>query len=185
MKDNINPNHYKGKGIECIEFTKHLDFISGNAFKYVFRHLEKNGLEDLNKAEWYLNRFKAELPEYPETPLSNADVSAILQTGQDLIPLIYKCEFQEPQGFTIQPILSYIVTAAVLHKAFRGTQNNLVIKLVDGALELLIARRAIMYGVEDEGKDGTESETDSDLGETAGFIQLMRALTRSLTLGGK
>ena len=28
-----------------------------NAFKYVWRHKHKNGLEDLEKAVWYLDRF--------------------------------------------------------------------------------------------------------------------------------
>lgn len=55
MKDKINPEHYfKGK-LECIEITRHFDFCLGNVIKYIFRHEAKGGLEDLKKAQWYLN----------------------------------------------------------------------------------------------------------------------------------
>lgn len=57
MKDNINPQHYKNQLVECIEFTSHMGFLLGNAFKYVWRYKDKNGKEDLKKAEWYLNKW--------------------------------------------------------------------------------------------------------------------------------
>ena len=56
MKDNIDPQHYKKQPIECIEFTEHMSFLLGNAFKYVWRYKDKNSKEDLKKAEWYLNK---------------------------------------------------------------------------------------------------------------------------------
>ena len=31
-------------------------FCIGNAFKYLYRAKRQNGLEDLKKAQWYLNR---------------------------------------------------------------------------------------------------------------------------------
>jgi len=64
MADNINPGHYKHLGascrecgidIECIDVTRHMDFNLGNVIKYVWRAKYKNGLEDLQKAQWYLN----------------------------------------------------------------------------------------------------------------------------------
>ena len=58
MKDNINPQHYRSQPVECIEITKHMDFLLGNAFKYVWRHKEKNGSEDLRKVLWYVNKAK-------------------------------------------------------------------------------------------------------------------------------
>lgn len=54
MKDNINPNHYKTRKHECIEFTRLLNFNLGNAFKCIWRFEHKNGKEDLEKAVWYL-----------------------------------------------------------------------------------------------------------------------------------
>jgi hypothetical protein len=62
-KDAINPNHYKGNGIECIEYMKErlnseafLGYLNGNVIKYTHRWQDKNGVEDLRKARWYLDR---------------------------------------------------------------------------------------------------------------------------------
>ena len=64
QKDNINPNHYTFGGIETIDYleAKLSDgefngFLKGNVLKYVSREAEKNGVEDLKKAQWYLSRF--------------------------------------------------------------------------------------------------------------------------------
>jgi hypothetical protein len=57
------PQHYASTSIECIdammetqgvEATK--DFCICNAFKYLWRHNNKNGDEDIKKANWYLNK---------------------------------------------------------------------------------------------------------------------------------
>lgn len=65
MADMINhPNHYKAaNGLETIDvieaFTAKLTGIqatdTGNILKYICRWHEKNGLEDLKKARWYLD----------------------------------------------------------------------------------------------------------------------------------
>ena len=65
-QDMVNhPNHYKTKsGIEAIDiieaFTEGLTGYeaveTGNILKYICRWKKKNGLEDLKKAQWYLNR---------------------------------------------------------------------------------------------------------------------------------
>ena len=64
--DMVNhPSHYKAKnGMEVIDvieaFTANLNGYeathTGNVIKYICRWKEKNGLEDLKKAQWYLNR---------------------------------------------------------------------------------------------------------------------------------
>jgi hypothetical protein len=60
-----HPSHYTQGGIECIDamesaFGKEAveNFCLCNAFKYVWRNKHKNGLEDIDKAIWYLNKFK-------------------------------------------------------------------------------------------------------------------------------
>lgn len=60
-----HPSHYTQGGIECIDameaaFGKEAvsHFCICNAFKYIFRHEHKNGKEDIEKAEWYLNKYK-------------------------------------------------------------------------------------------------------------------------------
>jgi len=63
MHDNVNhPVHYQPlfemKPLECIDITKNMPFIWGNAFKYVWRAGSKGDkakmIEDLRKADWYL-----------------------------------------------------------------------------------------------------------------------------------
>ena len=62
--DNVeNPEHYTTGEYECIEVMKDVyglevveDFCICNSFKYLWRHLKKNGLEDLKKADWYLRK---------------------------------------------------------------------------------------------------------------------------------
>lgn len=58
MSDAINPNHYKKGLIEPIDLIESLSlgFCEGNIVKYVSRWRHKNGLEDLHKALWYLER---------------------------------------------------------------------------------------------------------------------------------
>lgn len=57
--DNVNhPKHYTShpSGVECIQITEHMSFTLGNAMKYIWRADLKNGIEDLEKAQWYINR---------------------------------------------------------------------------------------------------------------------------------
>lgn len=57
--DMVNhPPHYTEhpSGVECIQITEHMNFNIGNAVKYLWRADKKNGLEDLKKAAWYINR---------------------------------------------------------------------------------------------------------------------------------
>lgn len=57
--DAVNhPKHYTAhpSGVECIQITEHMGFLLGNAMKYIWRCDDKNGLEDLKKARWYLDR---------------------------------------------------------------------------------------------------------------------------------
>lgn len=69
-KDNVNsPSHYTQAGIECIDaITAAVSGKNGieavcvaNIIKYLWRYELKNGLEDVKKAQWYLNRLVAEL----------------------------------------------------------------------------------------------------------------------------
>ena len=56
QQDNINPLHYTShpSGVECIHITRHMSFNIGNAVKYLWRFEDKNGIEDLEKAIWYI-----------------------------------------------------------------------------------------------------------------------------------
>lgn len=52
-----HPAHYN-KGIEAWDYiTSHdMDFLSGNVIKYVTRFKYKNGMQDLEKAQQYLDK---------------------------------------------------------------------------------------------------------------------------------
>lgn len=52
------PAHYNKhpSGVQTIEVVEGLPFCVGNAIKYVWRTDLKNGREDIEKAEWYLQR---------------------------------------------------------------------------------------------------------------------------------
>ena len=66
--DAVNkPSHYQGE-IECIEcikasmtYEEFKGYLRGNSFKYLWRYNRKNGLEDLQKAQWYLERLQKEI----------------------------------------------------------------------------------------------------------------------------
>ena len=69
-QDNVNhPKHYElPNGIEVFDVIAGAmseealhGFCIGNVIKYVCRHDRKNGIEDLEKARWYLDRYLAEI----------------------------------------------------------------------------------------------------------------------------
>lgn len=70
--DPVNhPSHYTQGGIECIDAleaaTMGLEGIeavcTANAIKYAWRWKQKNGVEDIDKAIWYLTHLKGHLTE--------------------------------------------------------------------------------------------------------------------------
>jgi hypothetical protein len=63
MADNVNkPPHYNQAGIECIDAIEAATgtgfefYLQGNILKYLWRYRYKNQIEDLKKAQWYLNK---------------------------------------------------------------------------------------------------------------------------------
>jgi hypothetical protein len=62
MTDPVNhPKHYTSGNIECLDAIKsalgdnYKYYVQGNLIKYVWRFNHKNGLQDLQKAQFYLN----------------------------------------------------------------------------------------------------------------------------------
>jgi len=66
--DAVNPSHYKRGDVECIDAIKasmsaeaFKGYLKGNNIKYLWRYEDKqttNQLEDLKKAQWYLDELK-------------------------------------------------------------------------------------------------------------------------------
>ena len=91
-KDNVNhPEHYANScSLECIDAMliaygeqAVYDFCICNAFKYLWRHKNKNGLEDLFKADWYIKkakelRVKCNDSDDSEVYIDNFDEQALL-----------------------------------------------------------------------------------------------------------
>lgn len=67
--DPVNkPSHYNQEGIEAIKYIKQQvpdfsSYLEGNLLKYIHRWKYKNGVEDLQKAQWYLDRLLEELSD--------------------------------------------------------------------------------------------------------------------------
>ena len=58
-----HPSHYASGGIECIDAIEasmsaeeFQGYCKGNLIKYTWRYRDKGGLQDLHKANWYLDR---------------------------------------------------------------------------------------------------------------------------------
>lgn len=64
IQDSVDhPSHYNQGGVETIDYLEStltdselVGFMKGNVIKYVSRERYKNGVEDLKKAKWYLDR---------------------------------------------------------------------------------------------------------------------------------
>ena len=59
IEDPVNsPKHYTQGNMEVITAIEGmgLDYHQGNVVKYVSRYRYKNGIEDLRKAKWYIDR---------------------------------------------------------------------------------------------------------------------------------
>ena len=72
VPDMVNhPQHYTQGGIECIDALKAATVgkrgieavCVANVIKYLWRYEEKNGIEDVCKAKWYIERLLKELEE--------------------------------------------------------------------------------------------------------------------------
>jgi hypothetical protein len=76
--DNVNhPKHYTQGRIECIDALaaatvelKGIEAVcTANAIKYLWRWKQKNGVEDLEKARWYIDRLIKEQKVREELPI--------------------------------------------------------------------------------------------------------------------
>lgn len=82
-EDLVNhPSHYASHGMECIlemimlyGFEETMSFCKLNSHKYRKRALDKNGRQDLDKSDWYIEQYRS--------------LSIALENG--LSPLQYVC----------------------------------------------------------------------------------------------
>ena len=64
----LNPTHYRQGKIEVIDFIldQKMDYLTASVQKYLARWRFKNGIDDLRKARWFLDKLI-------EQQLENAD----------------------------------------------------------------------------------------------------------------
>jgi hypothetical protein len=64
----ISPDYYKRGNIEVTDFIldQSMSFLEGNVVKYLVRHKEKSGIDDLRKARWYLDKLIEERVKHGE-----------------------------------------------------------------------------------------------------------------------
>ena len=97
MSDPINPSHYTHLPAEAIDIIEaaiakapfnESAYLHGQVLKYLLRCWEKEGIEDLRKAKWYLDRMVALFDEVP------AEASGASETPSDP-PKRYRVPTQE------------------------------------------------------------------------------------------
>jgi len=62
LNNQVGGNHYSKLAIQPVEYitSNNLNYLQGNVIKYVTRYKDKNGIEDLKKAEHYLQMLMTE-----------------------------------------------------------------------------------------------------------------------------
>ncbi len=105
---NPNPNRYRALDLSCNEFTQHLNFHLGSAFKYIFLHKDEGGREDLEKALWHLRRQRNDAPKFKK--LKNKRYSKL-------------CEKLEAYGFDNA---TDSALGAILHLAAEYDEDNII-----------------------------------------------------------
>lgn len=67
-----NPKHYHRNGVdfECVALSTLFPHPLASAIEYVFRHRAKNGVEDLKKAQWWI-QYALNHPELVTDPIDS------------------------------------------------------------------------------------------------------------------
>lgn len=99
MSDPVHhPAHYGADrfGIECIAITRYMSFNIGNAFKYVWRHLDKGApRQDLEKSLVYIGwAMEDRTPAYVDLRATEIAVSLF---SQSVLPALVNKE--QPEVF--------------------------------------------------------------------------------------
>lgn len=95
MSDSVNhPDHYRTESFECIDVMEEVfgveavqTFCRLNAFKYLWRADQKNGMEDIDKAAWYLNTLQSleKEKDYKDDPEDDKETPNLADVFSDLI----------------------------------------------------------------------------------------------------
>lgn len=108
--DPVNhPTHYKsdakcracGESIECIDVTRHMDFDTGNAMKYLWRAGKKDAtVQDLRKAIWYIEDKIATLEGRTNPNVHRLSAPDACRCGRTEVHTRENCNEQGPHAFS-------------------------------------------------------------------------------------
>lgn len=134
MADNVNsPAHYRGKTWECIDIIRalNLDYWRGNVLKYIARHRNKGGAEDIAKAMWYLRNALSDrnvlislsynLPSDPDAAAKMTGLAIAENFGladKNLVAAITEIVVSANQAYTKGEIEDTLVSALSLLRAY-------------------------------------------------------------------
>ena len=139
-KDNINPNHYKFGDMEAMPFidavtefgefrpveTPHVK----DAIKYLIRYPRKNGLEDLKKAQWFINHL-IEIREKIEGSVGDQSVYTEAITSDNSILTFTNDSEVNYSGHSI-PYVQALVKHGIIYTNISWTRKK--IKTLSGDL---------------------------------------------------
>lgn len=149
-KDNINPNHYKFGDMEAMPFidavtefgefqpveTPHVK----DAIKYLIRYPRKNGLEDLKKAQWFINHL-IEVREKIESSVGNQSVYTEAMTSDNSI-LTFTNDSEVKYSGHCLPYIQALVKHGIIYTNISWTRKK--IKTLSGDL-LINAGDSLRY----------------------------------------
>jgi len=71
IPDKINPSHYQQGNIEVIDFIldQKMDYLTATIIKYISRWRFKDGICDLKKAKWFLDKLIEQEEKFSGVPL--------------------------------------------------------------------------------------------------------------------
>lgn len=92
MTDAINPTHYTRGAVECIDAIEAATVdkrgieaaCTANIIKYLWRYEAKNGIEDVKKARWYLERLLAHLGNVQEAQFGQQNTIGCRSAEQEV-----------------------------------------------------------------------------------------------------
>ena len=139
-KDNINPNHYKFGDMEAMPFidavtefgefqpveTPHVK----DAIKYLIRYPRKNGLEDLKKAQWFINHL-IEVREKIESSVGDQSVYTEAITSDNSILTFTNDSEVNYSGHSL-PYVQALVKHGIIYTNISWTRKK--IKTLSGDL---------------------------------------------------
>lgn len=85
LKEQVGGSHYKDSPIQPVEYShaNKLGFIEGSVVKYVSRHRQKNGRQDIEKAIHFL-KILLDL-EYPNEVSQDTELSGVISSSGTVV----------------------------------------------------------------------------------------------------